>query len=133
MASGSARLDIPPVKRHSPDNSYMRKRDHAMKYKRLDAKDYARENMTGIWAAALNPFNPDYSMNEEGLRANLRHWTGDLSIDGVFIAGNGGAQPTPIRTTGESEGEPADVGLQLSGVAIQVVGLPEADLDFPFR
>lgn len=90
MASDSARLDIPPVKRHSPDNSYVRKRDHAMKYKRLDAKDYARENMTGIWAAALNPFNPDYSMNEDGLRANLRHWAGDLGIDGVFIAGKQG-------------------------------------------
>ena len=44
-----------------------------MKYSRNDAKDYARENMTGIWAAALNPFNPDSSMNEAGLRANLRH------------------------------------------------------------
>jgi 4-hydroxy-tetrahydrodipicolinate synthase len=61
-----------------------------MKYKRLEAKDYARENMTGIWAAALNPFNPDYSMNEAELRANLRHWTEDLGIDGVFIAGKQG-------------------------------------------
>lgn len=61
-----------------------------MKYSRNDAKDYARENMTGIWAAALNPFNPDSSMNEAGLRANLRHWIDDLEIDGFFIAGKQG-------------------------------------------
>ena len=61
-----------------------------MKYKRNEAKDYARENMKGIWAAALNPFNEDYSMNEAGLRSNLAHWVDDLGIDGVFIAGKQG-------------------------------------------
>lgn len=61
-----------------------------MKYKRNEAKDYARENMKGIWAAALNPFNEDYSMNESGLRSNLAHWVDDLGIDGVFIAGKQG-------------------------------------------
>ncbi len=61
-----------------------------MKYKRLDAKDYAREHMRGIWAAALNPFNEDFSLNEAGLRANIRHWTRDLAIDGLFISGKQG-------------------------------------------
>ena len=61
-----------------------------MKYRRLDAKDYAREHMRGIWAAALNPFNDDFSLNEDGLRANIRHWTRDLSIDGLFISGKQG-------------------------------------------
>ncbi len=61
-----------------------------MKYRRLDAKDYAREHMRGIWAAALNPFNEDFSLNEEGLRANIRHWTRDLAIDGLFISGKQG-------------------------------------------
>jgi 4-hydroxy-tetrahydrodipicolinate synthase len=43
--------------------------------------------MTGIWAAALVPFNDDLSINETGFRKNLRHWVDDLGIDGVFIAG----------------------------------------------
>ena len=61
-----------------------------MKYSRLDAKDYARENMKGIWAAALNPFNEDLSFNEAGLRSNIRHWVDDLEIEGLFIAGKQG-------------------------------------------
>lgn len=61
-----------------------------MKYSKLDAKDYARENMRGIWAAALNPFNADLSLNEAGLRANIRHWIDDLDIQGLFIAGKQG-------------------------------------------
>ena len=47
----------------------------ATKYSRLDAKDYARENMRGIWAAALNPFNEDLSVNEAGLRSNISRST----------------------------------------------------------
>ena len=58
-----------------------------MSYRRQDAKDYARTNMKGIWAAALVPFAEDHSIDETGLRANLRHWVDDLGIDGVFIAG----------------------------------------------
>ncbi|KUP94545.1 dihydrodipicolinate synthase family protein [Tritonibacter horizontis] len=61
-----------------------------MKYTKHDAKDYARENMRGIWAAALNPFNDDMSLNEAGLRANIRHWIDDLEIQGLFIAGKQG-------------------------------------------
>ena len=61
-----------------------------MKYSRLDAKDYARENMHGIWAAALNPFHVDGSFNEDGLRSNIRHWIDDLKIQGLFIAGKQG-------------------------------------------
>ncbi len=61
-----------------------------MKYARSEAKDYARENMRGIWAAALNPFNADQSFNEAGLRSNIRHWIDDLDIQGLFIAGKQG-------------------------------------------
>ncbi|MBF9051628.1 dihydrodipicolinate synthase family protein [Roseobacter sp. HKCCD9010] len=61
-----------------------------MHYSKLDAKDYAREHMRGIWAAALNPFHVDGSFNEEGLRANIRHWIDDLGIAGLFIAGKQG-------------------------------------------
>src|SRR5215475_3796361 len=58
-----------------------------MSYRRKDAKDYARTNMKGIWAAALMPFAEDFSLDETGFRRNLRHWVDDLSIDGIFIAG----------------------------------------------
>lgn len=61
-----------------------------MRYSRLEAKDFARENMRGIWAAALNPMREDFSIDEEGLRRNIRHWTDDLGIAGLFIAGKQG-------------------------------------------
>lgn len=61
-----------------------------MKYKKHQAKDYARKNMRGIWAAALNPFHADGSFNEQGLRSNIRHWIDDLEIQGLFIAGKQG-------------------------------------------
>ena len=46
--------------------------------------------MRGIWAAALNPFDGDLSLNEAGLRSNIRHWIDDLDIQGLFIAGKQG-------------------------------------------
>ena len=61
-----------------------------MKYSKSEAKEYAREHMRGIWAAALNPFQADGSFDEAGLRANMRHWIDDLHIAGLFIAGKQG-------------------------------------------
>ena len=34
--------------------------------------------MKGIWAAALQPFGEDLSIDETGMRANIRHWIEDL-------------------------------------------------------
>lgn len=61
-----------------------------MKYAKKDAKDYAKEHMRGIWAAALNPFEEDGTFNQAGLRQNIRHWVDDLKIAGLFIAGKQG-------------------------------------------
>ncbi|MDP6345566.1 MAG: dihydrodipicolinate synthase family protein [Alphaproteobacteria bacterium] len=61
-----------------------------MRYKRHEAKDYAREHMRGIWAAALTPFTPNLALDEDGFRRNIRHWRGELGIDGVFISGKQG-------------------------------------------
>ena len=61
-----------------------------MKYTKHDAKAYARAHMTGIWAAALQPFKSDLSLDEEGFRRNLNHWVGELGIDGVFVGGKQG-------------------------------------------
>ena len=57
----------------------------------IDAKDFAAEALTGIWCAALMPFEPgSLAVDEAGFRANLKHWFGDLGIDGVFVAGKQG-------------------------------------------
>lgn len=61
-----------------------------MRYSKSDAKDYSRENMRGIWAAALNPMLPDGRIDEPGLRRNIHHWVDDLGIRGLFIAGKQG-------------------------------------------
>ena len=61
-----------------------------MKYSKTDAKAYARQNMKGIWAAALTPFTQSLALDEDGFRQNIRHWTQELKIDGLFIAGKQG-------------------------------------------
>lgn len=61
-----------------------------MNYTKTDAKAYARAHMKGIWAAALTPFSDDLSLNEDGFRANMRHWIDDLGIAGLFISGKQG-------------------------------------------
>jgi 4-hydroxy-tetrahydrodipicolinate synthase len=58
-----------------------------MIYAKREAKEYARTNFRGIWAAALMPFNQDLSIDEKGFRKNLRHWVDELGVDGIFIAG----------------------------------------------
>lgn len=61
-----------------------------MQYRKLDAKDFAREHLRGIWAAALTPFQDNLSLDEEGFRSNLRHWVGDLGLGGLFVGGKQG-------------------------------------------
>ena len=61
-----------------------------MRYRKHEAKDYAREHMRGIWAATMTPFAPDLAFDEQGFRHNIRHWIGDLKIDGLFVSGKQG-------------------------------------------
>ncbi|MCR9137185.1 MAG: dihydrodipicolinate synthase family protein [Alphaproteobacteria bacterium] len=61
-----------------------------MKYRKNEAKEYSREHMKGIWAAALNPMMPDGVIDEGGMRRNIDHWIDDLDIQGLFIAGKQG-------------------------------------------
>jgi 4-hydroxy-tetrahydrodipicolinate synthase len=68
----------------------MMRRTVAMNYRKRDAKAYSREHMKGIWAAAINPFHADLSIDEYGFRRNLQHWRDDLGIDGVFVGGKQG-------------------------------------------
>jgi 4-hydroxy-tetrahydrodipicolinate synthase len=58
-----------------------------MKYKKSEAKEYAREHMVGVWAANLTPFNESLQLDEKAYRENLNHWINDLKLGGIFIAG----------------------------------------------
>ena len=61
-----------------------------MKYRKEEAKEYARAHLRGIWAATLTPFTPDLRLDEAGWRHNLRHWYRDLGIAGLFVNGKQG-------------------------------------------
>ncbi|MYA85772.1 MAG: dihydrodipicolinate synthase family protein [Acidimicrobiaceae bacterium] len=61
-----------------------------MHYARGDAKAYAHANMKGIWAAALTPFTEGGRLDEDGFQQNVRHWTEDLGIAGLFVCGKQG-------------------------------------------
>ena len=62
-----------------------------MIFRRNEAKEWARENMRGIWAAALTPFAPgSLAIDEAAVRRNFRHWIEDLGIEGFFVAGKQG-------------------------------------------
>ena len=61
-----------------------------MHYARGDAKAHARANLKGIWAAALTPFTDDLRIDEDGFQQNIRHWTEDLGIAGIFVSGKQG-------------------------------------------
>ncbi len=60
------------------------------KYLKADAKAYAREHFRGVWAATTTPFRDDLSLDEEGMRRNLRHWIRDLQLGGLFVSGKQG-------------------------------------------
>ena len=58
-----------------------------MKYKKNEAKEYAKENMIGVWAANLTPFDENLKLDEKAYRENLDHWIKRLKLGGLFIAG----------------------------------------------
>jgi 4-hydroxy-tetrahydrodipicolinate synthase len=59
----------------------------AMKYTKSEAKAYARANFKGVWAAVLTPFDAELRVDEDGFRANIKHWFETLKIAGLFVAG----------------------------------------------
>ena len=61
-----------------------------MKYRRSEAKDAARAQFRGVWAAITTPFTPEGELDEAGLRRNMRYYTDALGIDGIFCTGTMG-------------------------------------------
>jgi len=58
-----------------------------MNYRKSEAKEAARAQFRGLWAAITTPFIPDLQVDESGLRHNMRHVTNNLKIEGVFCTG----------------------------------------------
>lgn len=56
-----------------------------MKYRRADAKDYAKKNMHGAWGGSLTPFRPDYSIDEDGFKFNMAHCEQVLGLGGMYV------------------------------------------------
>ncbi|MGQ0750913.1 MAG: dihydrodipicolinate synthase family protein [Betaproteobacteria bacterium] len=61
-----------------------------MNYRRSEAKEAARAQFRGLWAAITTPFTPDDTLDEAGLRRNMRYFTGELGVDGIFCTGTMG-------------------------------------------
>jgi 4-hydroxy-tetrahydrodipicolinate synthase len=58
-----------------------------MRYEKRQAKQYARENMRGIWAAIMTPFKANGDIDEPEMRRNVRYYVDQLRIDGIFCGG----------------------------------------------
>src|SRR3954451_23639780 len=61
-----------------------------MQYRKAEAKEAARRQFRGLWAAITTPFTADGELDEDGLRRNMRHYTDELHIEGIFCTGNMG-------------------------------------------
>lgn len=71
-----------------------------MQYRKMEAKEYAKKNVKGLWGATLTPFKPDFQVDEDGFRHNIRHLIDILQMDGMFInglMGEGFHQTVPER------------------------------------
>jgi len=49
-----------------------------MNYRKAEAKEAARAQFRGIWAAITTPFTPDGGLDEAGLRQTMSHFSGGL-------------------------------------------------------
>ncbi len=58
-----------------------------MRYRKSEAKEAARAQFRGLWAAIPTPFTAGGQVDEAGLRRNMRRLTDELAIEGVFCTG----------------------------------------------
>ncbi len=56
-----------------------------MKYKKSEAKQYAKKNMKGVWGGSLTPFKPDYKIDEDGFSYNMRYCVDHLQMEGMYV------------------------------------------------
>lgn len=56
-----------------------------MNYRVQDAKEWARETLDGFIVCPTTPFHEDFSLDEEGMRANVRHLLELESSTGLYV------------------------------------------------
>jgi 4-hydroxy-tetrahydrodipicolinate synthase len=61
-----------------------------VRYTKSEAKEASFEQFRGVWAAIATPFTAHDTLDEPGLRRNMRHMTDVLGVDGVFCTGTMG-------------------------------------------
>ena len=61
-----------------------------MKYRKNEAKEYARKMLHGVWTALPTTFTHDDGLDEAGNRANLEHCISKLNLAGHYCLGNVG-------------------------------------------
>jgi 4-hydroxy-tetrahydrodipicolinate synthase len=61
-----------------------------MKYKKHEAKEYAKSVLKGVWTALPTSFTGDHGLDEAGIAANLEHCISKLNVEGHYCVGNVG-------------------------------------------
>jgi 4-hydroxy-tetrahydrodipicolinate synthase len=61
-----------------------------MKYRKHEAKEYAKSVLKGVWTALPTAFTSDDRVDEAGNAANLEHCISRLKLDGHYCIGNVG-------------------------------------------
>lgn len=56
-----------------------------MKYKKSEAKKYAKANLKGVWGGSLTPFTSKYEIDEEGFKFNIRYCNEVLQLGGMYV------------------------------------------------
>lgn len=56
-------------------------------YRKSEAKEWAKQKLKGVWIATNTPFTPDFQVDWEGCRHNIRYVIDNLHIKGNFHAG----------------------------------------------
>ena len=59
-----------------------------MKYRKAEAKEYARTVLKGVWTALPYNFTEDDRLDEKGIAFNLEHSISQLKIAGHYCSGN---------------------------------------------
>ncbi|HEX2215727.1 MAG TPA: dihydrodipicolinate synthase family protein [Xanthobacteraceae bacterium] len=59
-----------------------------MKYRKSEAKEYARSVLKGVWTALPSNFTPDDRLDEAATADNLRYCIDELEIEGHYCLGN---------------------------------------------
>jgi 4-hydroxy-tetrahydrodipicolinate synthase len=59
-----------------------------MKYRKNEAKEYARGKLKGVWTALPTAFTDDDRLDDAGNQFNLEHCISKLKIEGHYMLGN---------------------------------------------